>query len=111
MFQASVFSCSRLKYEENNNINPQQQWQTLKSKREAYVKRIKELEQEERAASSEQERKKIARKRRYVENKLFRLNLPVEQRQDYMVKIRFVFEGEAKVYATSKEEAKANRER
>ena len=78
----------------------------IKIKREAYVKRIKELEQEARAASSEQERKKIARKRRYVENKLFRLNLPVEQRQDYMVKIRFVFEGEAKVYATSKEEAK-----
>ena len=40
----------------------------IKIKREAYVKRIKELEQEERAASSEQERKKIARKRRYVEN-------------------------------------------
>lgn len=37
----------------------------IKIKREAYVKRIKELEQEERAASSEQERKKIARKRRY----------------------------------------------
>lgn len=25
MFQASVFSCARLKFEENNNINPQQQ--------------------------------------------------------------------------------------
>jgi hypothetical protein len=32
MFQASVVRCARLKYEENNNINPQQQWQTLKSK-------------------------------------------------------------------------------
>ncbi len=78
----------------------------IKIKKEAYVKRIEELKQEEIAASCAEERKRIARKRRYVENKLFRLNLPVEQRQDYMLKIRFVFEGEAKVYATSKEEAK-----
>lgn len=78
----------------------------IKIKKEAYVKRIEELEQEESAASSVEERKRIARKRQYVENKLFRLNLPVEQRQDYMVKIRFVFEGKAKVYATSKGEAK-----
>lgn len=78
----------------------------IKIKREAYVKRIKELEQEESAASSEEERKRIARRRQYVENKLFRLSLPVEERQDYKVKIRFVFEGEAKVYATSKKEAK-----
>jgi hypothetical protein len=77
----------------------------IKIKREAYVKRIKELEQEESAASSDEERKRIARKRRYVENKLYHLSLPVERR-DYKVKIRFVFEGEAKVYATSKEEAK-----
>lgn len=78
----------------------------MKIKKEAYERRIKELEQEEIAVNSAEERKRIARKRRYVENKLFRLNLPVEQRQDYMVKIRFVFEGKAKVYATSKEEAK-----
>lgn len=78
----------------------------MKIKKEAYERRIKELEQEEIAANSAEERKRIARKRWYVENKLFRLNLPVEQRQDYMVKIRFVFEGKAKVYATSKEEAK-----
>ena len=77
----------------------------IKIKREAYLKRIKELEQEANAASSEEKRKKITRKRRYVENKLFKLNLPVERR-DYKVKIRFVFEGEAKVYATSKEEAR-----
>lgn len=77
----------------------------IKIKREAYVKRIKELEQEESAASSDEERKRITRKRRYVENKLYHLSLPVERR-DYKVKIRFVFEGEAKVYATSKEEAK-----
>ena len=67
----------------------------MKIKKEAYERRIKELEQEEIAANSAEERKRIARKRRYVENKLFRLNLPVEQRQDYMVKIRFVFEGKA----------------
>lgn len=78
----------------------------IKIKEEAYVKRINELQQEENAASSAEERKRIARKRRYVENKLFRLRLPIEQRQDYMVKIRIVFEGEVKVYATSKEEAK-----
>lgn len=60
----------------------------IKIKREAYVKRIKELEQEECAASSEEERKRIARRRQYVENKLFRLSLPVEERQDYKVKIR-----------------------
>lgn len=77
----------------------------MKIKKEAYERRIKELEQEEIAVNSAEERKRIARKRRYVENKLFRLNLPVERR-DYKVKIRFVFEGEAKVYATSKEEAK-----
>ena len=29
MFQASVFSCARLKFEENNNINPQQQMKRL----------------------------------------------------------------------------------
>lgn len=29
MFQASVFSCARLKFEENNNINPQQQMKKL----------------------------------------------------------------------------------
>lgn len=58
----------------------------IKIKREAYVKRIKELEQEASAASSDEERKRIARKRRYVENKLFRLSLPVEERQDYKVK-------------------------
>ena len=54
----------------------------MKIKKEAYERRIKELEQEEIAANSAEERKRIARKRRYVENKLFRLNLPVEQRQD-----------------------------
>lgn len=104
MFQASVFSCSRLKYEENN-YKSTTTMEEIKIKREAYVKRIKELEQEESAASSDEERKRIARKRRYVENKLYHLSLPVERR-DYKVKIRFVFEGEAKVYATSKEEAK-----
>lgn len=55
----------------------------MKIKKEAYERRIKELEQEEIAVNSAE-----------------------EQRQDYMVKIRFVFEGKAKVYATSKEEAK-----
>lgn len=77
----------------------------IKIKRGAYVKRIKELEQEANAASSDEERKRITRKRRYVENKLFHLSLPVERR-DYTVKTKFVFEGEFKVYATSKEEAK-----
>lgn len=64
--------------------------------REAYVKRIEELEKFENAASSEEECKRIARKRRYVENKLFRLSLAVEQRKDYKVK----------TYATSTQEVK-----
>lgn len=77
----------------------------IKIKKEAYLKRLNELEQEASAARSDEERKKILRKIRYVENKMYRLGLPPE-RKDYMLDIRFVFEGKVKIYATSKEEAK-----
>lgn len=54
MFQVSVFRCSRLKFEENN-YKSTTTMEEIKIKREAYVKRIKELEQEASAASSDEE--------------------------------------------------------
>lgn len=48
MFQASVVCCARLKFEENN-YKSTTTMEEIKIKREAYVKRIKELEQEESA--------------------------------------------------------------
>lgn len=68
------------------------------------MKRLNELEQEASSASSVEEQKRIARKIRYVENKLFRLNLPPE-RKDYTIKVRLVFDGEVNVYSLSKKEA------
>ena len=76
----------------------------IKIKKEAYLKRLNELERKASEASSEEERKKIAGKIRYVERKLFRLNLPAE-RKDYRVKVKFVFEGTVDMYSFSKKEA------
>lgn len=76
----------------------------IRIKREAYLKRLNKLEQKASSASSVEEQKRIAGKIRYVENKLYRLNLPPERR-DYKVKIRLVFEGEVNVYSLSKKEA------
>lgn len=76
----------------------------IKIKKEAYLKRLNELERKASEASSEEERKKIAGQIRYVERKLFRLNLPAE-RKDYKVKVKFVFDGTVDVYSFSKKEA------
>lgn len=76
----------------------------IKIKKEAYLKRLNELERKASEASSEEERKKIAGQIRYVERKLFRLNFPAE-RKDYKVKVKFVFEGTVDMYSFSKKEA------
>lgn len=76
----------------------------IKIKREAYIKRLDELREKERAATDADELKKIAGQIRYIERKIFRSNLPPE-RKDYTVKVKFVFEGEVTVLATSKKEA------
>lgn len=76
----------------------------IKIKREAYIKRLDELREKERAATDADELKKIAGQIRYIERKIFRSNLPSE-RKDYTVKVKFVFEGEVTVHATSKKEA------
>jgi hypothetical protein len=89
---------------EENNYKSTTTMEEIRIKREAYLKRLNELEQEASSASSVEEQKRIAGKIRYVENKLYRLNLPPERR-DYKVKIRLVFEGEVNVYSLSKKEA------
>lgn len=76
----------------------------MKIKKEAYLKRLNELERKASEASSEEERKKIAGKIRYVERKLYKLNLPAE-RKDYKVKVKFVFEGTVDMYSLSKKDA------
>lgn len=76
----------------------------IKIKREAYLKRLNELERKASEASSEEERKNIAGKIRYVERKLYKLNLPAE-RKDYKVKVKFVFEGTVDMYSLSKKDA------
>lgn len=76
----------------------------IKIKREAYLKRLNELERKASEASSEEERKKIAGKIRYFERKLYKLNLPAE-RKNYKVKVKFVFEGTVDMYSLSKKDA------
>ncbi len=76
----------------------------MKIKKEAYLKRLSELKQKASEASSEEERKKIAGKIRYVERKLYKLNLPAE-RKDYKVKVKLVFEGTVDMYSLSKKDA------
>lgn len=76
----------------------------IKIKREAYIKRLDELREKERAATDAEELKKIAGQIRYVERKITRTLFPPERR-DYTVKVKFVFEGEVTVYTTSKKEA------
>ena len=76
----------------------------IKIKREAYMKRLDELREKERAATDAEELKKIAGQIRYVERKITRTLFPPERR-DYTVKVKLVFEGEVTVYTTSKKEA------
>lgn len=76
----------------------------IKIKREAYLKRLDELREKERAATDADELKKIAGQIRYIERKIWKSNFPPERR-DYTVKVKFVFEGEVTVYTTSKKEA------
>lgn len=76
----------------------------MKIKKEAYLKRLNELERKASEASSDEEQKKIAGKIRYVERKLYKLNLPAE-RKDYKVKIKLVFEGTVDMYSLSKKDA------
>lgn len=76
----------------------------IKIKREAYLKRLDELREKERAATDAEELKKIAGQIRYVERKIWKTYFPPERR-DYTVKVKFVFEGEVTVYTTSKKEA------
>ena len=76
----------------------------IKIKREAYLKRLDELREKERAATDAEELKKIAGQIRYVERKITRTLFPPERR-DYTVKVKYVFEGEVTVYTTSKKEA------
>lgn len=76
----------------------------MKIQKEAYLKRLNELERKASEASSEEEQKKIAGQIRYVERKLYKLNLPAE-RKDYKVKVKFVFEGTVDMYSLSKKDA------
>lgn len=76
----------------------------IKIKREAYIKRLDELREKERAATDADELKKIAGQIRYVERRIYHLCFP-PKRKDYTVKVRLVFEGEATVYCHSKKEA------
>lgn len=77
----------------------------IRLKREAYRKRIRELERDLEIATSDDECAVIRKKLRNVERNLRKYEKRPE-RKDYIVKIRFVFEGEATVYAYSKDEAK-----
>lgn len=74
-------------------------------KREAYKKRINELELELKLATSDDEVATIQKKLRCVRRNLSKYCKRPE-RKDYIVKTRFVFEGEVRVYAYSKDEAK-----
>lgn len=66
----------------------------LRLKREAYRKRIRELERDLEIATSDDECAVIRKKLRNVERNLRKYEKRPE-RKDYIVKIRFVFEGEA----------------
>lgn len=76
----------------------------IKIKREAYLKRLAELREKERAATDAAELKKIAGQIRYIERKIWKSNFPPE-RKDYTVKVKFVFEGDVTVYTFSKKDA------
>lgn len=79
--------------------------QKLKLKREAYQKRLQELQEQLGTVASEEELEAIGKKIRNVERNM-RKYMRHPEREDYTVNVKFVFEGCAKVYAYSKEEAK-----
>lgn len=102
--QTDEVRCSRLNFEENNN-KIHNNMEELKLKREAYINRLRELREQKKQAATPEALKEINRKIRYVEHRIAGTNKQPERR-DYTVKTKFVFEGEFRVYATSKEEAK-----
>ena len=77
----------------------------LRLKREAYRKRIRELNHDLEIATSDDECAIIRKKLRNVERNLRKCEKRPE-RKDYIVKTKFIFEGEVTVYAYSKDEAK-----